>query len=75
MDTVIFSGRVPLEEFKEDRPREYEELVQNRELKKHLVEPMPEAFLKVFKIFGTVALILGISMILLIIWAEIFGYK
>ena len=27
MDPVIFTGRIPLEEFKEDRPREYEELV------------------------------------------------
>ena len=75
MDTVIFSGRVPIEEFKEDRPREYEELVNSRKLKKYLVDPMPHALLKAFKIFGTVALIIGLLLIILIIYAEIFGYR
>ncbi len=75
MDTVIFSGRVPIEELKEDRPREYADLVKSRTLKKHLVEPMPEPIVKFFKLFGTIALIIGISLILLIVWAEIFGYR
>ncbi len=75
MDTVIFSGRISVDELMEDRPREYEKLVANKELGKHLVEPMPEPFLKGFKIFGTIALTIGIILILLIIWAEIFGYR
>ena len=41
MDTVIFTGRMPLEEFKRDRPREYEALVAAGELEEHLVEPYP----------------------------------
>ena len=32
MDPVIFTGTVPLEEFKQDRPREYEELVASGKL-------------------------------------------
>jgi cytochrome b subunit of formate dehydrogenase len=75
MDTVIFSGRIPIEELLEDRPREYEELIKTKQLKKHLVEPMPPPILKTFKIFGAIALTIGIMLILLIIWAEIFGYR
>lgn len=75
MDTVIFSGRISVDELMEDRPREYEKLVANKELSKHLIEPMPEPFLKGFKIFGAIALTIGILLILLIIWAEIFGYR
>ena len=75
MDTVMFTGRVPLEELKRDRPREYEELIKTREIKKHLVPPMPPSIVKGMKIFGTIALIIGLSLIFLIIYAEIFGYR
>ena len=30
IDTVIFTGGMPLEEFKKDRPREYQEMVEKR---------------------------------------------
>jgi len=75
MDTVIFTGRVPLEEFKEDRPREYQRLVESGELDQHLAEPLPRVIVQGMKIFGGIALIIGISLILLIIWAEVFGYR
>ncbi|MBU0983534.1 MAG: cytochrome c3 family protein [candidate division Zixibacteria bacterium] len=75
MDTVIFTGRVPLEELKEDRPREYEELVKSGELKKHLVEPLPPAAVRTARIFGTIALLIGLSIIILVIYAEVFGYR
>lgn len=74
MDPVIFTGRMSLEEFKEDRPREYRELVEKGELEKYMVEPMNPGMVKAFKIFGFTALTIGISLILLIIWAELFGY-
>ena len=32
IDTVIFTGGMPLEEFKHDRPREYQQLVESGEL-------------------------------------------
>ena len=75
MDTVIFTGRMPLEEFKEDRPREYEELVRKGELEKYLVHPPSRALVRRMKIFGATALTIGLILIVLIIWAEIFGYK
>ncbi len=75
MDTVIFTGRVPVEELKQDRPREYEELVKTGKLKDHLVEPLPPVMIRTIKIFGACALILGLIIVLLIIYAEVFGYR
>jgi len=75
MDTVIFTGTVPLDEFKIDRPREYEAMLQSGALEGRL-EPAPSPReVKVWKIFGTVALSLGILLILLILYAAIFGYR
>ncbi|MHB8336954.1 MAG: formate dehydrogenase subunit gamma [Ignavibacteriaceae bacterium] len=75
MDIVIFSGRMPLEEFKLDRPAEYKELVEKGELENYLVEPYPEIVLKAIRIFGWIALSLGLSIIVWIIYAMIFVYK
>lgn len=75
MDTVIFTGRVPLEELKQDRPREYAELIKSRKFGKKLVEPLPPVVVRGLRIFGSIALFIGISLILLIIWAEVFGYR
>ena len=75
MDTVIFTGRVPIEELKADRPREYDELVKSRELKRHLAEPLPPVVIKAIRVFGAVALAVGLALVFLIIYAEIFGYR
>jgi len=75
MDIVIFSGRIPLEEFKLDRPDEYKKLTESGELEKHLVEPYPPIVIRAIKIFGWTALIIGLSMVLWIIYAMIFVYR
>ncbi len=75
MDIVIFSGRIPLEEFKLDRPDEYKELVENGELEKHLVEAYPPIVIRGMKIFGWTALTLGFSIIIWIIYSMIFAYR
>ncbi len=75
MDTVIFTGRVPLDELKEDRPREYAQLIKSRKLRKHLVPPLPPPIVRGMRVFGTVALVMGLSLILLIIYAELIGYR
>ncbi len=75
MDIVIFSGRVPLEEFKEDRPAEYKELIEKGELKNHLVEPYPPIVIKTIRFFGWTALSIGFSIIIWIIYAMIFAYR
>ncbi|HWR82273.1 MAG TPA: hypothetical protein VN285_03125, partial [Candidatus Deferrimicrobium sp.] len=75
MDTVIFTGRISLRELKDDRPREYEELVKSRRLKKHLVEPLPPVVVRGARIFGAIALLLGLLIIFLIVYAEVFEYR
>ncbi len=74
MDPVIFTGRMSLEEFKEDRPREYEELVAKGDLEKHMVDPLDPHMVRAFKIFGFTALFIGLGLIILIIWTQLFGY-
>ena len=75
MDTVIFTGGVPLDEFKKDRPREYEELVQSGELERYLVAPPSPHALRAWRIFGTAALTIGILLVGLIVIAVVFGYR
>lgn len=75
MDLVIFTGRVPLEEFKLDRPKEYKELVEKGELEKYLAEPYPDIVIKAIKIFAWTALAIGFSIIIWIIYAMLFAYR
>ena len=74
MDPVIFTGRVPLEEFKRDKPREYEELVERGELDKHLVDPFPAQLERWFRAFGFIALTVGLTLIVLIIYSMVRAY-
>jgi cytochrome b subunit of formate dehydrogenase len=75
MDIVIFSGRVPLDEFKLDRPDEYKDLVEKGELEKYFVDEYPPIVIKGMKIFGWTALTIGFSIIIWIIYAMIFAYR
>ena len=75
MDTVIFTGRVSLEELKRERPAEYEELVAKGELEKRLADPMRPDQIRIIKIFAWTALIIGMSLVIGIIYAMIFVYK
>ena len=68
MDTVIFTGHVPLEEYKKDRPREYQELVDSGNLDKVVVEKeITPVRLKTIKFFGYLFLASGIAIVILII--------
>ncbi|MCJ7555221.1 MAG: hypothetical protein MUO34_15220 [Ignavibacteriaceae bacterium] len=75
IDVCIFTGRVPLEEFKLDRPSEYRELVEKGELEQHIVEPYAEIVIKAITAFGWTVLIIGFSTVLWIIYAMIFAYR
>ncbi len=75
MDTVIFTGKVSLEEMKEDRPREYEQLMKDPEMQKKIGEAPSPALVHAARIFGSVALTLGIILVLLIIYSMIFLYQ
>jgi len=75
MDPVIFTGRVPLEELKQDKPREYERLVAAGALDETLVDPFPSGLERAFKIFGFTALAVGLTLIALIVYSMLFGYR
>jgi cytochrome b subunit of formate dehydrogenase len=75
MDIVVFTGRMPLEEFKLDKPAEYEALVKSGELEKYLVEPYPPIVVRAVRVFGWTALTLGFSIVVWIIYAMIFMYR
>lgn len=73
MDTVIFTGKVQVDEYKEDRPREFEELEKSGRLE-HVVsknEIAPKR-MKIIKLFGYIFLFSGIVLILLIIFSLLF---
>jgi hypothetical protein len=72
---VIFTGRVPVEELKADKPREYAELVKDGRLEENLTHPYPRKLELVFKIFGFTALGIGLTLIALILYAMLFGYR
>jgi cytochrome b subunit of formate dehydrogenase len=69
MDTVVFTGRIPLEELKRERPREYEELVAANTLDEYLVDPLPPRIVRAMRIFGWIALTIGLSLTVGIIYA------
>ncbi len=71
MDPVIFTGRITLEELQHDKPAEYEELVRSGRLEEHLVPPMGAPVERAFRIFGFIALAIGLTLIVLIIYAHV----
>ncbi len=73
MDPVIFTGRVSLDEFREERPREYALLLESGELESRLVGA-PPAWLDFWaRIFGLSALSIGVAIVVLIIYAMLFA--
>ncbi len=75
MDPVIFTGRVPLEELKHDKPDEYAQMVASGELEEHMVGPIAKPVERIFRIFGFIALTIGLTLIGLIIYAMLFSYR
>lgn len=73
MDTVIFTGKVPVEEYKEDRPREFDELEKSGKLEESTSKTaFSDRRMKVVKFFGYVFLFAGILLVLLIIYSLLF---
>jgi cytochrome b subunit of formate dehydrogenase len=75
MDIVIFTGRMPVEEFKRDKPAEYQALVESGKLEECLVEPYPSVVTRTIRAFAWAALALGFSMVVWIIYAMLFAYR
>jgi len=62
LDPVVFTGRVPLEAFQEERPREYQRLVDSGELESVLVDPPSRAQVVRAYVFGFSALVIGLTL-------------
>jgi cytochrome b subunit of formate dehydrogenase/uncharacterized protein with PIN domain len=75
MDIVVFTGRMPLEELKRDKPAEYEKLVESGELAKYMVEPYPPIVIRTIRVFGWTALTIGFSIVVWILYAMLFAYR
>jgi cytochrome b subunit of formate dehydrogenase len=75
MDLVVFTGRMPLVEFKRDKPAEYEELVASGKLEENLVWPYQRVVIRTFRAFAGTALAVGTLMVLWIIYAMVFAYR
>ncbi len=75
MDTTIFTGHMPIAELKRDKPREYATLVASGQLEEHLEEPQPEIVVKAIRFFAWIALTIGFSVVIWIIYAMLFAYR
>jgi len=75
MDTTIFTGHMPLAELRRDKPREFERLVASGRLNEHLAEPQPVIVVKTIRFFAWMALAIGFSIVIWIIYAMIFAYR
>ncbi|MBD3288547.1 hypothetical protein GF337_07070 [candidate division KSB1 bacterium] len=75
MDPVIFTGKIPLETFKHERPREYEIVKAEGKLRKSL-KSKPQRWLTIWShIFGICCLIFGFTLVGMILWAMLFQYR
>jgi cytochrome b subunit of formate dehydrogenase len=69
MDTVIFTGRVPLDEMKRDRPAEYERLRAQGALDAVTAPPPSRRLVLAGRTIGTVAVAIGLIMVTLTVYA------
>jgi len=75
MDITVFTGRVPLEELKRDKPQEYQSLLDSGRLEEKLDVPYPPIVIRSIRAFAWVALAVGFSIVLWIIYAMLFAYR
>ena len=74
MDKVIFTGLVPEEKYKEDRPRDYDELVNSGKLEERIVDvEEPGRWDTYIHFFGTLSVSFGVLIAIMIIYSMLFG--
>ena len=75
MDTTVFTGHMPIAKLKRDKPLEYDALVASGKLEVNLEEPQPEIVVRTIRAFAWIALSIGFSIIVWIIYAMLFAYR
>ncbi len=73
LDPVVFTGRMPLERFKDERPLEYERMVAQGTLEQYLAPAPTTAELRRAYLFGFTALAIGVALAVLIFRALLSG--
>ena len=63
MSTTIFTGAVPLEEFKHEHRLEYERLVASGELEKYLVKPPSERMTTGSTVLAAMLIFAGLTLL------------
>ena len=69
MDTVIFTGRVGLEELKHERPAEYERLLAEGKLEAATVPPASRRLRLAGRLIGSAAVAVGLVLVALTVYA------
>jgi thiosulfate reductase cytochrome b subunit len=69
MDPVVFTGRMPLEKFREERPKEYQRMVDEGTLEKAMCDAPTREEMVWVSIFGFSALFTGLVLAVAIFWA------
>ncbi len=75
MDIVVFTGRMTLDELQQDKPAEYEALAKSGKLAEHMADAYPPVMIRTIRIFGWLALSMGFSIVVWIIYAMVFAYQ
>ena len=73
LDPVIFVGRISLEELQEERPAEFQRLLESGELESRLDEPVHPIEARWARVFGLAALTFGVVLLFLILSAVLLG--
>ena len=68
MDIVMFTGKMNIERFMEERPLEYQRLVETGELEKYIVEAPTAREKRNAYLFGAIGLVTGLILAVAIIW-------
>ena len=72
MDTVIFTGKITQEEFRHERPLEYQRVVESNRLGDYEASAPAEAYLLVSGLFGFTILAAGFVLLGLIVAGQFF---
>jgi hypothetical protein len=67
LDTVMFTGAVPLEEFRREHALEYLRLKESGELDKHLVDAPSRPMTLGSKILGFTLIAIGLALLVLVL--------
>ncbi len=66
-DIVMFTGVVPLEEFRREHPLEYERLLEEGRLEQYLVDAPSAPMTRYSKILGGILIIIGLVLLVLVL--------